>query len=1532
MVTELIDGYRMSPQQRRVWRWQQLGGGGPYRTQCAILLEGPLDRGVLRATLADLLARHEILRTDFRHVPGISFPLQVVNPEAVPSIDEHDLTGLGRGEEAARLDQQFRGMLRRPLDCEGGTPLRASLSVLSGQKHALLVSLPALCADHASLENIARELARAYAARTGRGEPGEEPIQYIEVSEVFLDLLESEETEAGRDYWRGLELPDPRTLKLPLEAEPGAAVAFAPEVINFRLDGRLLSRLEEAAGERGTTPRVFLFACWRLLLGRLTGQSDFAVGFASDGRTHEDLREALGLFERYLPVRCRVDDSARFEVLLEELERQTSEALDHQDYFDWSQVEGFDAGGGKLPPSPFAFDFDAPSETHPAGELRLRVVRQYSCSERFRLKLWARPSGGGDGLSLGLHYDAAVYARRHAADLARHYLTLLSASADAPAARAASLPLLDARQRRRLLRRSRTTHATPPAARPFHELFSVQAARTPEAVAVRDEAGQITYAELDRRSNQLARHLRRLGVGPERAVALYLRRGPRMVEAILGVWKAGGAYLPLDTASPAERLRLMVEDAGALAVLAESGREEALAEVGVPVVGLEAEGESIAREPAEPFASGVTSENLAYVIYTSGSTGRPKGVTAEHRSLVNYLGWVNGVLLGGEVRNLPVVTSLNFDMCLKQLLAPLLAGNEVWLLPDEIIARPTELLRALTTRPRFGLNCVPSLWKGLLDSLGAAESEALGSGLACLAFGGERLSESLAERSFEIAPGVQLWNIYGPTEVTANATGTVVRPGDGVTIGRPISHVQAYVLDEYLNPVPFGIAGELCVGGSGVTRGYRSRPDLTAERFIPDPFGGEAGARLYRTGDRVRLLPDGRLDFVGRIDHQVKVRGYRIEPGEVESALGRHAGVREAVVVAREEEAGDARLVAYVTPAGAPPAAELREHLQSVLPAYMVPAAFVALDALPLTPNGKVDRRALPAPESARTAESEVVAPRTPAERLLAEVWAEVLGLELSELGVNDNFFELGGDSILGIKVIARANAAGLALATGQLFRYQTISELSAVAGTNRLVRASQGVVTGAAPLTPIQHWFFRKRLPEPNHFNQSLMLEVRQALDPSAMKEAVRHLLLHHDALRLRFTHAGSAWRQHVVPPSEDVPFEVVDVSGRSGSELRQAIEAAAAAAQASLNITDGPLVRVLFFDAGAGEAPRLLIAVHHLSMDIVSWGPLLEDLYEAYAQLGRGEAVRLPAKTTSYKEWAERLQAYADSAELRREAAHWLSPAYRSVARLPVDDPDAANEVASSRTLRVSLDEEETQALLREIPKAHRVQIHEVLVTALAQALSSWAGGGAVLLNLEGHGREEVFDGFDLSRTVGWFTAIYPVLLDLTGAEGPLETLQAVKERLRRTPNGGLGYGVLRYLCGDAELRGQLEALPLPQVIFNYQGQGHSRQQAADSPFRVAKESAGPDADPRGTRHHLLDVNGGVVNERLVVHFTYSENVHRRSTVEGLADRFIEGLRDLIANCRDGRAPAQPAADFPQAGLDEHTLEKIMAKVRFD
>ena len=657
----------------------------------------------------------------------------------------------------------------------------------------------------------------------------------------------------------------------------------------------------------------------------------------------------------------------------------------------------------------------------------------------------------------------------------------------------------------------------------------------------------------------------------------------------------------------------------------------------------------------------------------------------------------------------------------------------------------------------------------------------------------------------------------------------------------------------------------------------------------------------------------------------MKIRGFRIELGEIEAVLSGHPAVQEVTVLVREDEPGVKRLAAYLVAQGAalPSQSELREYLKVKLPDYMVPSAFVWLAAIPLTANGKVDRRALPVPESERPdVASAYVAAQSEAEQALADIWQQVLGLK--QVGVNDNFFELGGDSILSIQVIARARAAGLHLTPKQLFEHPTISALAAVAGAASTIEAEQGAVEGEAPLAPIQQWFFAQQQPEPWHWNQAVLLEVSQPLTQPLLAATLNQLLSHHDALRMRYEQSPAGWRQINAAISAEAPLQWCDLSAMNEAAQRAAIESTAQQLQTGLKLT-GPLLRAAYFDCGSQPA-RLLLVIHHLVIDGVSWRVLLEDFQTAYAQLSQAQPVQLPPKTTSYKHWSERLTEYAQGDETQPQPDYWLAATGGRVGRLPVDFTNGENTEASARRVLVELNEDETKSLLHEAPQAYGTEISDVLLTALGQALTRWSGADAALVDLEGHGREDVLAGVDVSRTVGWFTTIYPVRLEVRQAWSEGETLKQIKEQLRRIPQRGIGYGLLRYLSRDEGIRQQLQAQPQAEVVFNYLGQfdQHLREGALFSP---ARESVGHSHSQHGRRHHLLEINGSISGGRLRMEFSYSSAVHQHATIERVAGEFIAALRALIAHCLAPEAVGYTPSDFADADLSQAELDALIS-----
>ena len=873
--------------------------------------------------------------------------------------------------------------------------------------------------------------------------------------------------------------------------------------------------------------------------------------------------------------------------------------------------------------------------------------------------------------------------------------------------------------------------------------------------------------------------------------------------------------------------------------------------------------------------------------------------------------------------------SFSFDAAIEQIFPALICGATV-VLRSQAMWAPAEFQSKLEELGLTVINLPTAYWHHLVDEWMGLPN--LTAPLRLVIAGGEEMrAQSLELWRRTSLNNVHLINAYGPTETTITATSFEIPPATPrleflgrISIGRSRGERVLYVLDQWGFLVPPGVPGELYIGGPLLARAYHNSPDLTAEKFIPDPFSGEAGGRLYKTGDLGRYLADGNIEFLGRLDDQVKIRGYRIELGEIENVIRGYEGVGEAVVVAREDEPGQKRLVGYVVWRGGHEGSvgELRGYLQGKLPEYMVPGLFVVMDKLPLTANGKLDRKALPRPEG-RAAEVEYVEPRKVEEETLVEIWKSVLKLE--RVGIHDNFFELGGDSILSIQIVARANGAGLKLTPRQLFERQTIAGLAEVIGQAGMKLAAQGTISGPVELTPIQRWFFEQELAEAHHFNQSVMLEVKAGLDWELIVKVMREIVRQHDALRMRYELAEGRWRQVNAAVQEENFYERVDLSAVTEVQQNERIRAEANHAQKGLNLEAGPLMRVVWFEMGSGKAARLLLVIHHLCVDGVSWRILLEDLQQGCAQALRGETIEFGAKTSSYQQWAGRGNETAQSAEMEKELDYWVRVSQREKKALPVDVEGGENSVASASYVAVGLKEEETRALLQEVPEKYHTHINDELLTALAQAFQEWTGERELMVDMEGHGREELFEELDVTRTVGWFTTVYPVMLELGRGMGVAEALKAVKEQLRVVPHRGIGYGILKYLRGAVEL----QAAGVAEVSFNYLGQLDQVLEEGGM-FGAARESAGAQHSGRNRRQYRLEVSGWVSGGQLRLGLRYSENLHQRGTVEKLGEGIILALRNIIIHCQSESAGDFTPSDFPLARLTQSELDGITARVR--
>ncbi|MDZ7967875.1 MAG: amino acid adenylation domain-containing protein [Nostoc sp. DedSLP03] len=1038
MQKEIVEGYRLSPQQKHLWLLQQTDHNQTYRAQCAIKIEGNLDTTNLKMALQDVVNRHEILRTKFHCLPEMILPIQVIADSTILSLQYHNLKDLNPQEKNAKIETLFDEISNQHFDL-GHTPLlHITLVELSLSHYLLFLSLPAICADTATLNNLVRELSHSYAAYL-QGKPLlDEPIQYADVSEIFNELIESKETELGKEYWCQQEISAIFTLKFPFEHQPAKKQEFTPKFITQTINPELALNIEATARTYNTSISILFLACWQILIGRITGQLDVIVGIACDGRTYEGLEEALGLFAKYLPLHCHLAENLRFNEMLKQVDESISKLSEWQEYFTWEQNVESISNGIELSFFPIGFEFEERDAKYSVGNVSFSISKQYTCVDRFKVKLccvrW------DESLSYEFHYDANVFAVEDIQRLAGQFETLLASVVKNPSGAIASFDILSPKEREQILVEFNNTKTAAPQHQCIHHWFESQCDRTPDNIAVVCENQQLSYSELNARANQLAHHLQQMGVGSEVMVGICVERSLSMVIGLLAILKAGGAYVPLDPSYPKERLAYMLEDSQPRVLLTQQQLVETLPTHNAQIICLNSDWELIAQHSKENPDDHLSSDNLAYIIYTSGSTGQPKGAMNTHRGICNRLLWMQDKYQLTTTDRVLQKTPFSFDVSVWEFFWPLITGARLVVAQPEGHRDPNYLINIITQQQITTIHFVPSMLQLFLE----AENLEISNCLQRVIVSGEALPVQLQQRFFNRL-NAQLHNLYGPTEAAVDVTfwqcQDSITNQNTVPIGRPIANIQIYLLDCDLNPVPIGVSGELYIGGVGVGRGYFNRPDLTAEKFIPNPFSDNSATRLYKTGDLARYLANGEIEYIGRTDYQIKIRGFRIELGEIEALINEYPAVRETVVVAADAQS----LVAYVVLQAEQTLviSQLRHFLESKLPNYMVPAAFVLLETLPLTPNGKVDRKALKAPDTVRPQlEAVYQPPQTEVEQTIADIWQNILQIE--DVGIYDNFFELGGYSLLLIQVHSKLREIfQIDLSVLDLFRYPTINSLA---------------------------------------------------------------------------------------------------------------------------------------------------------------------------------------------------------------------------------------------------------------------------------------------------------------------------------------------------------------------------------------------------------------------------------------------------------------------------------------------------------
>ncbi|MDN4111432.1 amino acid adenylation domain-containing protein [Paenibacillus polymyxa] len=1567
-VAEEREYYPVSSAQKRMYVLSHLEGGEvSYNMPGALIIEGSLDKKRLEQAFRQLIARHEALRTRFEMMDGEV--IQRIESSAPFSVEYVQASE----EETPQYAQDFV----RAFDLAQAPLLRVQLIENGPGRHVMLYDMHHIISDGVTEGIIVQEFSQLY-------EGQELPplrIQYKDYAVWQHADMQSERLRAQESYWLKTMSGEIPALDMPTDFTRPAVQRLEGTRFEFAIRMEDSEQLKQLAAQTGSTLYMVLLAAYSTLLHKYTGQEDIIVGTPIAGRPHAELGSLVGVFLNTLAIRNYPCGDKTFLDYLQEVKEHALRAYEHQEYPFEELVEKLNLTRDTSRNALFDTMFELKTFEQQEFELEGLAFKPYPTdnhTSKFDLTLDAVEQP--EGILCSLEYSTALYKPETIARLAQHFTELVRDITLHPQQPLAALDMVTVEEKAQILYGFGDVGVSEVAAEAevlFHAYVEEQAQLVPDHVAVVYEEQQLTYRQLNERANQLTRRLRKEGIGRESIVGILSERSVDMLVGVLAVWKAGGAYVPLDADYPSERIRFMLEDSGATVLLTQTSLQDRaqvwLEESQQALGGGQTEGEletaagaelmerdhlsegvslksdsppdrEAASEPATGlrlhtvlalddeslYTGDVTDvdhinepQDLAYVIYTSGTTGRPKGVMIEHRSLVNT---ATAYRRDYRLNQFPVrllqLASFSFDVFVGDIARTLYNGGTMVICPKEDRIDPSRLYGWIRDYQITVFESTPALIVPFMQHV--YEHGLDMSSLELLITSSDSCSVTdyrvLQER---FGADIRIINSYGVTEAAIDSSfydeELSKLPSSGnVPIGQAWLNARFYIVDSQLNPVPIGVLGELCIGGIGVARGYLNRADLTAEKFVANPY--VPGERLYRTGDLARWMPDGNVDFIGRMDYQVKIRGYRIELGEIETAIQRVPGVRQAVVIDRTDERGHKYLCGYITGETELRIEEVQAALEAGLPAHMVPARLMRLETIPLTSNGKIDRKALPEPEGSIHTGVAYVAPRTKVEQVLATVWAGVLGVEA--VGTQDNFFELGGDSIKALQVSSRLLQAGYRLEMKDLFSHPTVSALALkVQSVTRL--ADQSEVVGALKLTPVQHWFFEQNLADAHHHNQSIMLHSKDGFDEAALRTAMDHIVSHHDALRIVFRpteHGYEAWNR-AIGEGELYTLERIDFSHES--EVSAAIEAKVNEIQAGIHLSEGPLVKLGLFHCPDGD--HLLMAIHHLVVDTVSWRILFEDLTTAYEQALNGQPTRLPHKTDSFRTWAEGQSHYANGPEMAAEFAFWQEMEQGVYEPLPKDESPSHSLNKDSELMTVTWTAQETGQLLKQAHRAYNTDMNDLLLTALGLAIHRWAGIERVLVNLEGHGRESILPELDITRTVGWFTTQFPVVLDMSVGQDLSQRIKQVKEGLRRIPQKGIGYGMLRYLSAACE---QERFGTEPEISFNYLGQFDQDMQ--NPSIGVSPYASGAELSAHAARSHTLDLNGLISEGQLQLTISYSHQEYRKETMEQLAEALRTSLQDIIAHCAGRKQQELTPSDVMLKPVTLAELDQLVERTR--
>lgn len=1484
---EKQDYYPVSSAQRRMYVVEQIGSSNTtsYNMPFLLEIEGALDIVRLRQSLKKLVIRHESLRTSFHMVEEILM-------QRVHSDVEWDLMVMQATDEDL---QHMIDAFIQPFDLSESTLFRAGLIQIESNRHLLMLDMHHIISDGVSINVLFQDMMQIY-------QGNELPplrIQYKDYAVWQQGAAQITRLREQEQYWLNQFSGELPVLEMPTDYTRPSIQQSDGDIWSFEISAEIVNKIKKVSTTKGTTLYMTLLAAYQVLLSKYTGQDDIIVGSPIAGRPHADIEQIVGMFVNTLAFRGQPKSNQSFMDYLSQVKEQVLQAYDNAEYpfeelLDKLDLER-DLSRHPLFDTMFALqNMDMPEFNMMDLSFQTRDLKWKHA--KFDLT-WMMAEA--DNLYVTIEYSTSLFKPETIERLGNRFIHLLEQIGNAPDRLIADLEVATEEEKQQILTVFNSTASDYPKSETVQQFFEENVKNMPDQVALVFGEEQLTYRELNSKANHLAYLLKKKGITNEQIVAVMIDPSIEFFVGILAVLKAGGAYLPIDPTYPTERINYILDDSQAKVLLVR-GNEKVHAQFAGEIIPIDSKGSFIEEVSNVPLINKVT--DLAYVIYTSGSTGQPKGVMVEHRSLMNLSSWHVKHFGITKTDRSTKYAGVGFDASVWEIFPYLIAGATIYII-DQETRYDVEKLSQYVTEQAITISFLPTQFA---EQFMQTDNSAL----RWLLIGGDKAQQTVNQK-------YRIVNNYGPTENTVVTTSYMVNSEDKkIPIGRPIANNQVYILNKEDQLQPIGIPGELCVSGDSLARGYLHRPELTSERFVANPFA--PGELMYKTGDIARWLPDGNIEYLGRLDDQIKIRGYRVELGEIETAILEHESIQETVVLARLDDQNQTYLCAYFVAKESCDVAQLRQYVSKKLPHFMIPAFFTEMTEFPITSNGKVDKKALPLPDLSKQSETDYVAPTTTLEETLAQLWTEVLGVH--QVGIHDNFFKLGGDSIKAIQIAARLNTNNVKLEVKDLFQAQTISQVIPYIKTKDS-QAEQGIIQGKVELTPIQEWFFQQSFHFPHHWNQSMMFYRREGWDQHIVERVFHKIVEHHDALRMVYQQENGKMLQ-INRGMDDNLFELSVFDFTQQVDVPNLIEQEANRLQSAMNLQDGPLVQLGLFQTSEGD--HLLITIHHLVVDAVSWRIITEDFMSGYQQGLQGREIVFTKKTDSYQTWAKKLLEYTDSEEIQSELTYWQEVLSKPIPVLPRDRE--ANEPYLHKDVQevaFQLTKDQTDELLTDAHHAYNTQINDLLLTGLALTIQEWAKTNHIPITLEGHGREGIGADIDINRTVGWFTSMYPVVFQLQNHDIS-HAIKQVKEELRQVPGKGIGYGIITYVTSQESTNREVISDEIkPEISFNYLGQmDHARQ---GEEYQLSPMSSGQLINQMNQGLFRINVSGIVLGGQLSIKISYDSQTYDYSTMERLIERYQKYLLEISNHCLQQKGTEMTPSDFSTKELTMEDLESV-------